>query len=276
MFNKLIARNTSIPTSKTETFSTGVDNQTQVVIKVLQGERPIASDNQLLGEFVLMGIPPGPKGKPQIAVTFNIDADGIVRVSAVDKSSGREERIEVRSTGGLTPQQVEALVAEASAQKAVDAQRQQRLQVVAECDIVVQDVESNVEQFSAQLGSEEVAKLKADCERLKERLKAAATTIAQTTPPTPATAATAATASGMEGSQDSASTAKTAAPPTNSASASNPDAPSTPSEGESDIDAELQLLRSATEDLTAIAMTVFQRAAQQQAARGSGGDGDSK
>merc|ERR1719235_1735062 len=102
VFTRLIPRNSTIPTKKSQSFSTATDNQTQVGIKVFQGEREMAADNKMLGQFDLVGIPPAPRGVPQIEVTFDIDANGIVDVSAVDKSTGKKQSITIRSSGGLS------------------------------------------------------------------------------------------------------------------------------------------------------------------------------
>merc|ERR1712159_257541 len=104
-----------IPTKKTQVFSTAADNQTQVGIKVLQGEREMAADNKLLGQFDLVGIPPAPRGMPQIEVTFDIDANGIVNVSAKDKATNKEQRIVIQSSGGLSDEDIERMVQEAEA-----------------------------------------------------------------------------------------------------------------------------------------------------------------
>merc|ERR1711937_906019 len=109
VFTKLINRNTAIPTKKSEVFSTAVDNQSQVGIKVYQGEREMAADNKMLGSFDLVGIPPAPRGKPQIEVTFDIDANGIVNVSAKDKGTGKEQKIQVQSSGGLSKQDIQRM-----------------------------------------------------------------------------------------------------------------------------------------------------------------------
>src|SRR5205814_7322703 len=113
VFTKLIERNTTIPTRKSETFSTAADNQTSVEIHVLQGERPMARDNRTLGKFQLVGLPPAPRGVPQIEVTFDIDANGIVNVSAKDRATGRSQAITITASSGLAKDEVEKMVREA-------------------------------------------------------------------------------------------------------------------------------------------------------------------
>merc|ERR1712170_195015 len=120
VFTRLINRNTAIPTKKSEVFSTAVDNQSQVGIKVYQGEREMAEDNKLLGTFDLVGIPPASRGKPQIEVTFDIDANGIVQVSAKDKGTGKEQKIQIASSGGLSDEEIEKMVKDAEANKEAD------------------------------------------------------------------------------------------------------------------------------------------------------------
>src|ERR1700688_702925 len=115
VMTKLIDRNTTIPTRKSETFSTAEDDQTAVTIRVFQGEREMAADNKLLGQFDLVGIPPAPRGVPQIEVTFDIDANGIVQVSAKDKSSGKQQTIRIQASGGLTEADIQKMVKEAEA-----------------------------------------------------------------------------------------------------------------------------------------------------------------
>merc|ERR1719159_884335 len=123
VFTRLIPRNTTIPTKKGQVFSTAADNQTQVGIKVLQGEREMAADNKLLGQFDLVGIPPAPRGVPQIEVTFDIDANGIVNVSAKDKASGKQQNIRIQGSGGLSDADIERMVQEAESMAAADGEK---------------------------------------------------------------------------------------------------------------------------------------------------------
>lgn len=134
VFTRLINRNTTIPTKKAQTFSTAADNQTQVQIKVLQGEREMAVHNKLLGEFELSGFPPSPRGVPQIEVSFDIDADGILHVSAKDKATGKEQRIVIQSSGGLSETDIEQMIRDAEANQAADAERKQAVEARNELD----------------------------------------------------------------------------------------------------------------------------------------------
>lgn len=134
VFTRLINRNTTIPTKKTQTFSTAADSQTQVQIKVLQGEREMAADNKMLGEFDLVGIPPAPRGVPQIEVSFDIDADGILHVSARDKATGKEQRIVIQSSGGLNEKDIEKMIRDAEANQAADLKRKEGVEARNELD----------------------------------------------------------------------------------------------------------------------------------------------
>ncbi|KAI3712323.1 hypothetical protein L1987_70874 [Smallanthus sonchifolius] len=158
IFTKLIGRNTTIPTKKSQTFSTAADNQTQVGIKVLQGEREMASDNKLLGEFELMGIPPAPRGMPQIEVTFDIDANGMVTVSAKDKITGKEQQITIRSSGGLSDDEIEKMIRDAALHAQKDAERKALIDVK---NNVVSEIEGAVADLRKAAGSEDVADIQA-------------------------------------------------------------------------------------------------------------------
>jgi len=154
VFSKLIPRNTTIPTKKSQVYSTAADNQTQVTITVFQGEREIARDNKLLGNFDLVGIPPSPRGIPQVEVTFDIDANGIVNVSASDKSTGKVQSIVIQSSGGLDKDQIEKMVREAEEMKAEDEKRKLQVEIKNEADSLTYSTEKSLNENRDKLTSE--------------------------------------------------------------------------------------------------------------------------
>merc|ERR1739847_174976 len=155
VFTKLIGRNTTIPTKKSQVFSTAADGQTQVEIKVHQGEREMAADNKILGQFQLVGIPPAPRGVPQIEVTFDIDANGIVNVHARDKGTGKEQQIVIQSSGGLSKDEIENMVKEAEANAEADKVNRERVEAINQAEGILHDTESKMEEFKDQLPSED-------------------------------------------------------------------------------------------------------------------------
>merc|ERR1711881_368032 len=171
VFTKLISRNTTIPTKKSQVFSTAADGQTQVEIKVHQGEREMAADNKLLGQFQLVGIPPAPRGVPQIEVTFDIDANGIVNVHARDKGTGKEQQIVIQSSGGLSKDEIENMVKNAEAHAEADRINRERVEAINQAESILHDTESKMEEFKDQLPSEDAAKMKEQITEVRQKLE---------------------------------------------------------------------------------------------------------
>ncbi|KAF3676852.1 Heat shock 70 kDa protein, mitochondrial [Capsicum annuum] len=159
IFTRLINRNTTIPTKKSQVFSTAADNQTQVGIKVLQGEREMASDNKLLGEFELVGIPPAPRGMPQIEVTFDIDANGMVTVSAKDKATNKEQQISIRSSGGLSEDEINKMVREAEMHVQKDQERKTLIDLRNSADATIYSIEKSVNEYKDKVPKEVVTEI---------------------------------------------------------------------------------------------------------------------
>jgi len=151
VFTRLIDRNTTIPTRKSQVFSTAEDNQTAVTIRVFQGEREMASDNKLLGQFDLVGIPPAPRGMPQVEVTFDIDANGIVNVSAKDKATGKEQQIRIQASGGLSDGDIDRMVREAEEHSAEDQKRKEAVEARNQADAMIHATEKNLKEYGDQV-----------------------------------------------------------------------------------------------------------------------------
>jgi molecular chaperone DnaK len=167
----LIPRNTTIPTKKSETFSTADDNQTTVEIHVLQGERELARDNRTIGKFQLTGIPPAPRGMPQVEVTFDIDANGILHVSAKDKASGKEQKIRIEASSGLSDADVDKMVKDAEANAAEDKKRREEIDTRNRLDSMTYEVEKNAKEWSDKLNPDLKGKLDASVERARKALR---------------------------------------------------------------------------------------------------------
>jgi molecular chaperone DnaK len=147
VFTRLIDRNTTIPTKKSQIFSTAEDAQQAVTIRVAQGEREMAQDNKLLGQFDLVGIPPAPRGVPQIEVTFDIDANGIVQVSAKDKGTGKEHQIRIQASGGLSDSEIEKMVKDAEANAESDKKRREGVEAKNQAESLVHSTEKSLKDF---------------------------------------------------------------------------------------------------------------------------------
>ena len=167
VFTRLIERNTTIPTKKSQVFSTAEDNQGAVTIRVYQGEREMAADNKLLGQFDLVGLPPAPRGVPQIEVAFDIDANGIVNVSAKDKGTNREQQIRIQASGGLAEADIERMVKDAEAHASDDQARRALVEVRNQADVLLHSAEKSLKEFGEAVSADERQQIEADLEALR-------------------------------------------------------------------------------------------------------------
>lgn len=170
IFTRLIDRNTTIPTKKGQTFSTADDNQTAVTIRVFQGEREMAADNKLLGQFDLMGLPPAPRGMPQIEVTFDIDANGIVHVSAKDKATNKEQQIRIEASGGLSEQDIDKMVKEAESHASEDKKRRELVEIRNQAEALLHTTEKTLTEHGDKISESDREKVEAASKDLRESL----------------------------------------------------------------------------------------------------------
>jgi len=168
VFAKLIDRNTTIPAKKSQTFSTAADNQSAVTIRISQGERPMFDDNKLLGQFDLVGIPPAPRGVPQVEVTFDIDANGILNVSAKDLGTGKEHSMKITAPNKLNEEEVEKMRKEAEAHADEDKKKQEEVETINEADSLIYSSEKQFKEFEGKVDAKEIKVVKDKVEELKK------------------------------------------------------------------------------------------------------------
>eukprot|EP00122_Pirum_gemmata_P005585 Pgem_evm2s5091 len=171
VFTRLINRNTTIPTKKSQVFSTAADGQTQVEIKIFQGEREIAVHNQLLGQFSLTGFPPAPRGVPQIEVTFDIDANGIVNVTARDKGTGKEANVVIQSSSGLSNDEIENMVRDAEKYAEEDNKRKEAIEARNSGESQITDVEKALEEYKEQITGDDRTKIEEAVKKMRDVLE---------------------------------------------------------------------------------------------------------
>lgn len=171
VFTRLIDKNTTIPTKKSQVFSTAENNQPAVTIRVFQGEREMANDNKLLGNFELTGIAPAPRGVPQIEVTFDIDANGIVNVSAKDKGTGKEQKIQIQASGGLTDEEIQKMVKEAEANKEADKKKREEVDAKNHADSLIASTEQSLKEHGSKISETDKKAIEKDMEDLKDAIK---------------------------------------------------------------------------------------------------------
>ena len=172
VFTRMIDRNTTIPTKKTQVYSTAEDNQNAVTIRVFQGEREMAADNKMLGQFDLVGIPPAPRGVPQIEVTFDIDANGIVNVSAKDKGTGKEQQIKIQASGGLDDSDIEQMVQEAEQFAEEDKQRREAAEAKNQAESLVHTTEQQLAEHGDKIDGDLKSDIEAKIAETKSAIEA--------------------------------------------------------------------------------------------------------